>query len=133
MNYSRQRELILNILKETDSHPTAEWIHQEARKSIPNIGIATVYRNLNALAEIGECIRIPQPGGLDRFDGCTGEHYHMICRECGRLVDLHPVSDRAVTEMKETLQNTFGEGAEVEVTTVLLRGFCEECKGKAKN
>ena len=62
MNYSKQRELILAIVKNTKVHPTAEWVYQEAKKEMPSIGIATVYRNLNALAERGEFKRITVAG-----------------------------------------------------------------------
>ena len=67
MNYSRQRELILNIVKGTKGHPTAEWVYRQAKKDIPTIGIATVYRNLNAMVEMGTLRRIPasgRPGSL---------------------------------------------------------------------
>ena len=69
MNYSRQRNLILDIVKNTTSHPTAEWVYQEAKKELPSIGIATVYRNLNTLVELGEVRRLSSGDGQDRFDG----------------------------------------------------------------
>ncbi len=47
---SRQRDIILQIVRETDSHPTAEWVHERARRKIPNLSLGTVYRNLNLLA-----------------------------------------------------------------------------------
>ena len=48
-NYSRQREAILEVLRSTDTHPTANWIYTEVKKTIPNISLGTVYRNLKCL------------------------------------------------------------------------------------
>jgi len=53
---SKQREAIVRVLKRTSSHPTAEWIYEEVKKEIPNIGLATVYRNLRLLKEAGMAI-----------------------------------------------------------------------------
>ena len=98
MNYSRQRNLILDIVKNTSSHPTAEWIYQEAKKELPSIGIATVYRNLNTLADLGEIRRLSSGDGQDRFDGMADEHFHMKCRCCGGLVDLEPEGEEKLLE-----------------------------------
>lgn len=129
MNYSKQRDLILNIVKSTDVHPTAEWVYQEARKVMPKIGIATVYRNLNALTEMGAIRKVTGPDNLDRFDGFTENHYHMACVCCGRLMDLKPVDEGALAKLTALAQETFGEADEtMTLSTVLLNGFCEECR-----
>ncbi|MCI8608296.1 MAG: transcriptional repressor [Firmicutes bacterium] len=134
MNYSRQRELILHIVKGTDVHPTAEWVYQEAKKVIPTIGIATVYRNLNALAEMGECQKIAMADGTDRFDGTTDRHFHMKCRCCGRLIDLNPTSVEALERLETMAREIFGKEEEsAGLPTILLEGFCEECKEKMKD
>ena len=52
-NYSRQREAILEVLRSTDTHPTASWIYERVREKIPNISLGTVYRNLTVLSENG--------------------------------------------------------------------------------
>ncbi|HJM85776.1 MAG TPA: transcriptional repressor, partial [Candidatus Marinimicrobia bacterium] len=53
MRYSLQKETIREIVKSTDSHPTADWIFQRAKRKIPNISLGTVYRNLKHLAAEG--------------------------------------------------------------------------------
>ena len=53
MNYSKQRELILNTLKENVVHPTAEYLYEILKENNPNLSLGTVYRNLNQLAENG--------------------------------------------------------------------------------
>ena len=65
MKYSRQRNIILDIVKNSYDHPTAETVYKLARKELPSIGIATVYRNLNQLVDSGEVIRISLPGGVE--------------------------------------------------------------------
>ncbi len=63
MRYSKQRSLILDIVRSNPVDPTAEWVYEQARKEMPSIGIATVYRNLNALTEMGAIGKITGVGG----------------------------------------------------------------------
>ncbi len=129
MRYSKQRNLILNILRENPVHPTAEWIFEKAREEMPGIGVATVYRNLNALVEAGEIERIPGVDGVDRFDGNYMLHYHMKCNGCGRLLDLEPESDAALQRMETVIKETFPmEAVEIKLNTMLLKGICKECR-----
>lgn len=129
MRYSKQRNLILNILRENPVHPTAEWIFEKAREEMPGIGVATVYRNLNALVEAGEIERIPGVDGVDRFDGNDMPHYHMKCNGCGRLLDLEPESDAALQRMETVIKETFPmEAVEIKLNTMLLKGICKECR-----
>ena len=65
---TEQRKLILNILRSTKSHPTADWIYQEARKEIPNISLGTVYRNLKILVQAGEILEMDFGSGYSRYD-----------------------------------------------------------------
>ncbi|MBR5315207.1 MAG: transcriptional repressor [Firmicutes bacterium] len=128
MRYSKQRNLILSILRENPVHPTAEWIFDKAKEEMPSIGVATVYRNLNALVEAGEIIRIPGVKGVDRYDGNYKPHYHMKCVECGRLYDLEPESEDAVQRMEVAIKEAFPmEGAEVRLNTMLMKGTCTDC------
>ena len=58
MNYSKQRETILKVLRSTRSHPSVNWIYENVKKEIPDVGLATVYRNLRQLEAAGEIMRI---------------------------------------------------------------------------
>ena len=130
MRYSKQRNLILNILRENPVHPTAEWIFEKAREEMPGIGVATVYRNLNALVEAGEIERISGLDGVDRFDGNHMPHYHMKCNACGRLYDLEPESQDALVRMEKVIKETFPtEAVEIRLNTMLLKGTCKMCCG----
>lgn len=88
MKQSKQRNAILDYLHSTTSHPTADTVYENVRKTIPNISLGTVYRNLNLLADTGEILRLTCGGSRDRYDGCTKPHYHFLCRECGSVSDL---------------------------------------------
>jgi len=128
MKYSKQRSLILEIVKSNPVHPTAEWVYEQARKKMPGIGIATVYRNLNVLAEQGQIGKIVHVDGVDRFDCNTSEHYHLQCNRCGKLSDLPVRAAGSTDRLKQVIQETFDlpEG-EIVITTTLLKGLCADC------
>ncbi len=88
MRYSRQRELILEIIMGTDSHPTADWVFQQARKQIPEISLGTVYRNLKRLATNGN-VRTINDGNVVRYDWDQEPHDHLKCKICGDLMDVY--------------------------------------------
>jgi len=86
---TRQRVVILDILRETKAHPTAEKIYREARRVIPNISLGTVYRNLNLLRDHGMVREIrPNDGGPSRFEGVHTPHAHFHCVGCSSLLDI---------------------------------------------
>jgi len=84
---SKQRAKVLDVVRSTKSHPTADWVFHEVRKELPNISLATVYRNLNLLAESGEINEVLCDGQL-RFDANRDEHFHFICRSCKGIFDI---------------------------------------------
>ena len=86
---TRQRGVILGILKESHDHPTAEMIYREARRVLPNISLGTVYRNLNFLRDQGTVREIrASDGGSARFDGEDTPHGHFHCLHCSALLDI---------------------------------------------
>ena len=85
---SRQRERILNLLRNTDTHPTASWIYDEIKKDFTNLSMGTVYRNINILLDQNLIQKIEAGSSFDRFDANVSTHYHFICRECGNIDDL---------------------------------------------
>ena len=89
MNYSKQRELILEYLKSVDTHPTAEMVYNALRKECPNISLGTVYRNLEKLYSNGD---IPK----ERFDGNIEKHYHGVCKKCGCIEDIFVKYDESI-------------------------------------
>ncbi|MEG2213598.1 MAG: transcriptional repressor [Clostridiales bacterium] len=87
---TRQKKLIYEILCSTVTHPTADWIYEEARKKIPDISLGTVYRNLQVMREEGQIIELNYGKNQSRFDGNAQPHYHFVCEKCGRVLDFEP-------------------------------------------
>ncbi len=92
MNYSRQREMILEVVAQTHEHPTAETVYQSLKAQHPRLSLATVYRNLNQLCDAGTLKRLRLTDSPDRFDYNTDPHCHFCCGGCGRVIDLDVAS-----------------------------------------
>lgn len=88
---TKQRKLILDILCSTKCHPTAEWIYEEARKTLPDISLGTVYRNLRALHEDNAIQELNYGKSFSRFDANPGRHCHFICSICGGVFDCDKI------------------------------------------
>jgi Fe2+ or Zn2+ uptake regulation protein len=120
---TRQRELVLEIVRSTMEHPTAEWVHRQARRRLPRISLATVYRNLKRLAEEGAIREIHTGGHPARYDGNIGRHYHIRCLGCGRVNDLPLSVDTRIEEEAGRAMSYRVLGHAVEV-----HGLCPLCQ-----
>src|SRR5262245_57140437 len=123
---TRQREVVLEAVRSTMDHPTADWVYRRARRPLPRISLATVYRNLRRLARDG-MIRELNAGPTARFDGNTGRHYHIRCLGCGRVNDLPISVDTKVEEEAGRAMNYRILGHQVEVL-----GLCPLCHAAGK-
>jgi Fur family transcriptional regulator, peroxide stress response regulator len=85
---SRQRQRILETLKETRSHPSADWVYKKLKEEIPGLSLGTVYRNLNVLVEQGHIHKLPFGSTSDRFEAKIEPHYHLVCSQCGVVEDF---------------------------------------------
>ena len=128
LKYSRQRESIKEYLSSTTSHPTADAVYLHVREEFPHISLGTVYRNLNLLADMGEVIKITTPHGGDRFDGVTKPHYHVLCTECGEIIDLNMDIVHSINEQAEKCFD-----GSIHSHTTLFYGTCRECLKKKKS
>ncbi len=115
---TEQKRLILNIVRDSCDHPTAEMVYERARAKMPTISLGTVYRNLGALAKAGEILRIPS--SVDRFDKTTERHAHFICTECGCVTDLFRYE-------KDLTSSMIADGFLVGSGEVVLTGLCPQC------
>jgi Fur family transcriptional regulator, ferric uptake regulator len=120
---SRQRDVVLELVRSTMDHPTAEWIHRQARRRLPRISLGTVYRNLERLTAEGLIRELRHAGEAARFDGNTGRHYHIRCLGCGRLNDLPLSVDARVEEQAGRAMNYRILGHTLEV-----HGLCPLCR-----
>lgn len=117
MRYSKQREVVYNVLCATDAHPDVSYIYREARKILPSISLGTVYRNLDELCLSKRAKRIGVEGSAERFDAKTHSHAHFVCTVCGMVLD--------VEEPTVAVECRHGD---VERAEVMLYGVCEHCK-----
>lgn len=127
MKYSKQRETIRQAVEGTKQHPTAETVYEWVRRQNLGIGLATVYRNLNSLAEQGALRKIRVASGADRFDGQLHQHSHLVCRKCREMIDLAPETMGGIAE--EIRRATGFEPAEEEI---VIYGICKQCLEKQK-
>ena len=123
--FSRQRQMVLDVVKNRTKHPTADKVYEILKKDHPEISLGTVYRNLNLLAEMGEISRVETSSVKDHFDGNQHPHAHFVCRKCGGVFDLN-------LDISQLLQSAKGvEGSfQVEDCKVLVQGVCEDCLKK---
>ena len=84
--YSSKRDAILQCLRSTTCHPSAEWVYAQLKPRIPNLSLATVYRNLARFRAEGAVQVIGCVDGEDRYDGNTAPHGHFVCRACGAVM-----------------------------------------------
>jgi len=117
---TRQRQVVLEELRKVTSHPTATELYDMARQRLPKISIATVYRNLELLAQAGEITKLDLAGGEARFDGDASQHHHIRCTQCGRVEDAGgPAIQTDVTSPS---------GYEVTGYRLEFTGVCPDCK-----
>ena len=122
MRYSRQRELIKEVVFSTNAHPPADWVYDKVKKTFPNISLGTIYRNLKQLSKIG-IIRTIYDGSVARFDWNTTSHNHFKCIECGKITDIE--IDSTSTFIKRNLDNNSFDVHDIEITFI---GTCKEHK-----
>lgn len=99
LKHSKQRDATEQFLATRYDHPTAETVYMNLREEYPKLSLATVYRNLSLLAELGNIQKIPTGNGPDRFDGRPEPHNHFLCDECGSMIDLQMNSIDHVDEI----------------------------------
>lgn len=119
-----QRQLVLQAVRTLHpDHPTAENVYAQVVQQHPSVSKATVYRNLNSLAQDGQLRRVSMPSDADRFDDTLKEHYHLRCAKCGRLVDLPlPYLDKLNAQAEQN------SGCKVVAHNLVFTGICNHCK-----
>ncbi len=124
---TRQRTAILEMLRNNQSHPTADQIYDAVRKEIHNISKGTVYRNLQVLQEDGFISELSLNGTLGRYEEKQDEHYHFRCEYCGRVFDLDEPVNMEIDERVSART-----GFKVSSHHMEFRGLCKDCQQKQK-
>ena len=122
LGLTKQRQTVLQVIRESDNHLTANEVFDNARQLLPGISFATVYNSLRYLKQerlIGEVLF-----GTDavRYDRKLTRHDHALCNNCGKLVDLDLSIPVALIEEASILSKFAAESIEL-----TLRGLCPQC------
>ena len=119
----RKRNAILECLRNTDAHPSAEALFQMLQKEHPDISLATVYRNLTLFKQQGMIQSLGTVNGIERFDGNTQPHVHFICGSCDSVLDLPEL------DPPESLRSAAAKatGGEVSGCQLIFTGTCQDC------
>jgi Fur family transcriptional regulator, peroxide stress response regulator len=122
LGLTRQREIVLQVIRDADKHLTANEVFASAKALLPSISFATVYNSLRYLKEAGHIAEIQFGNGASRFDRITHRHDHAICTECGKLVDIEMEIPPDI--VKRAAKYSRFKPESIEFT---LRGKCPEC------
>jgi Fur family ferric uptake transcriptional regulator len=120
------------LIANSDDHLSAEEIYNHTKELHSEIGLATVYRNLELLEKLGIVHRFDYGDGQSRYElrlGSEHEHYHhhLICKQCGFIGEFH-------SDLLEEIEQRIAQESGFQVTDHCLRffGICAECQKKAK-
>lgn len=119
----RKRNAILDCLRSSHEHPSAETVFQMVRAQQPDISLATVYRNLALFKQQGLIASVATVDGIERFDGNPLPHAHFICRCCGGVVDLPRLE---MPDLAQQVNDTIGAAAES--CQLSFTGVCSSCR-----
>ena len=119
----RKRNAILDCVKSTDQHPSAETVHEMLQAEHPDISLATVYRNLALFKSQGILQSLGTVGGIERFDANTAPHVHFICTSCDAVIDLPQM------EVPQQLKGMVEQqcGGQVSECQLSFTGVCQNC------
>ena len=123
MRVTPQRRLIISLLAEQHVHLTVEDLYQQVKSRLPDVSLATVYNTVHILAEMGELQVVKGLGGEStRYDTNTGQHHHLYCEKCQKLVDIE--SDLGRFHLPEEKFS----GYSIKRSQVTFYGICPDCR-----
>lgn len=120
---TRQRRAVVAILEDLDGFASAQEIHDILKRRGESVGLSTVYRSLQVLADAAEVDALRNDDGEVLYRQCsTGHHHHLVCRACGRTVEVEgPTVERWADKIAE--ENGFSDVAH----TLEIFGTCSAC------
>lgn len=118
-----QRIAVYEVLKNTKSHPSAEAIYNEIIIKYPTMSLATVYKSLKTLSDVGLVQELNVGEGNFRYDANTAPHPHIMCTKCNRVDDIENAD---ISSIDETIRKY--TDYDVVSSKVYFYGICPECK-----
>ena len=122
LGLTKQREVVLRVIRDSHGHLTANEVFGEAKAKLPSISFATVYNSLRYLKAARHIAEIQFGNGASRFDRITTRHDHAICTKCGTLVDIEMDHPKELVQRAAKMSKFKPESLEF-----TLRGICPEC------
>ncbi len=132
---TRPRQAILDVLGKTADHLSAEDIYLSVREVYPNIGLTTVYRTLELLAEKGWVVKFEFGQGKAKYElaekyGSKGHHHHLVCNACSRVIDYSDFMDDEVQFLTRTEKGLSRKyGFQITGHQIRFSGYCDQCRG----
>ena len=127
--YSKKREAILDAIRSTHIHPSADWVYQALRPAFPDLSLGTVYRNLARFKEEGLVASVGTVNGQERFDAIVTPHTHFICQSCGAVMDLPGLKAEENLDLDRIARQN---GVEIDHSRLIFYGTCSGCSPKDK-
>ena len=122
----RKRNAILSYLQGKVTHPSAETIYTDLKHEIPDLSMATVYRNLTKFRQEGLIQCVATVKGVERYDANTDPHVHFICRHCDAVADLHEMQiPSQLTDQAKAIT-----GGQIDSCILSFTGLCRDCLNK---
>jgi Fe2+ or Zn2+ uptake regulation protein len=118
-----QRLAVMTALKGRRDHPSADHIYQEVRRQMPAISFNTVYKTLEILCQRGMVIKVNPLHAVARYDGQTGQHAHIVCRQCHHIIDLDWEASEVLSLPAEERH-----GFQIENPQLTFWGLCPRCQ-----
>lgn len=121
--YSKKREAILELIRSTQEHPSADWVYQKLKPEYPDLSLGTVYRNLARFKEEGMVTSVGTVNGQERFDAIMKPHAHFICSDCGSVMDFHGLDQDE--NMDRQVEEKYG--MKIDHHDLVFHGICPHC------
>jgi len=119
----RKRDAILDCVRGTTVHPSADWVYARLKPDISDLSLGTVYRNLALFKEQGLITSLGTVKGVERFDGNSAPHVHFICDQCGGVDDLMEIQ----LPPELTTAATTACGGCIQSSQLIFTGRCRNC------
>ena len=120
---TKQKTAIYNVILSAKGPMSVEHIHEATKKSLPKIGIATIYRNIKQLLEAGSIVQLTLPKGEVVYESASlAHHHHFHCQSCDKVFDIHscPLS-------KKDIEKVLPIGFSASFHSITLEGICSTC------
>ena len=125
LSLTHQRLAIFEALHASREHPSAEQLHRLVQKKLPNVSLATIYKNLESLRKIGAITDVNPLHETARYESALGQkpHHHLVCTRCKKVRDLHQRD-------LDRLRIADAQGFQIRAVRVQAEGLCAACRSR---